>query len=124
MASPSERRAAQRQLAREIRTGTFQPSAAGARARSAAANARIVSDIVAMKTRVEGGGDKATQDKYREVVARDAETGKQHTREQLEQIREFYRNIGSGMTAKQVYDLAAETFGDDFDDVKSAFYYH
>lgn len=94
-------------------------------ARGHLSRSALVDRIVSVKTDIEGGEDRTTRDKNREIISKNADNGELRTVGQLRQIEKLYQTAKKRKwTSKQLFDAADEEFGDDFEDLRSAFYYH
>ena len=126
---------ARRLLAKQIKAGTYQPSKIGAKAREIASErlnpvrpggtprADLINEIVDLKILVDG--DEMGRRTMREVVNADPKSGIRRSQKHLKQILARYRAaVSRNWSPKHLWDQAQDFFGDSFDDVKSAFYYH
>jgi hypothetical protein len=119
----SERRAAQRQLAKEIKSGTYKPSKIGAKARDAAKDYRaektqIVNMIREYKNREYGSHPRFNQKRSDKSARVNPQTGKDWT---IGELREIRRDINIAI-AEQLDYAGLHDLDHDYDD--SPFFYH
>ena len=123
MASQAERRAARRRLAREIKTGTYQPSAIGKKARQAATELekeRLIDRIQALKHKHFGDRIKYNETRSRKNIQVDPATGKLRTLADLRSILDSITRWDADGAPDDWEGLVTIYDGDH----ESAFYYH
>jgi hypothetical protein len=125
MAAASERASAQRRLARQIKTGTYQPSNIGAKARKAATEliqdkTAIIDQIQDIKRDAFGDRLRWNEALSRQHVKTSPETGKnrgiEELRKTLKDIRQWDAN-GRDDDWEELADISS-------DSEDSVFYYH
>ena len=115
MPTPQEHRAAQRRLAREIKTGTYKPSAIGRKAREVAGNQKIIDDIQALKQQLFGNSPNWRVTSSRRHIAVNATTGKIRQRDELLDIRDRMQNAIANLTP---FMNRKDTWHEIFDDME------
>jgi|SRR5579862_6850675 len=122
MARDAERRAAQRRLAKEIRSGTFKPSDIGAKARRAARERKpqILVDVQDLKRQEFGDRIKWNEGRANKYVQVSPETGKDRTIAELLHVKSAIQAWISLQRPDDWFGLADITGGE----LESSLYYH
>ena len=133
MATASERKSAQRSLAKEIHTGTFKPSGVGSKAREAAKGRKeqLVDKILDIKRSAFGPNAPIVTVKRRGVwnegrarknIQVDPDTGENHT---LTEIRDYLAWITEWNDAGRPSDFhGIVDFDPEDNEYETPFYYH
>ena len=115
MPTSSERRAAQRRLARQIHTGTYKPSATGKKAREVANSQQIINDIQTLKHQLFGNSPNWKATSSRRHIAVNAATGKIRSKSELEDIKQKVQDAIANLTP---FMNRHDTWHDIFDDLE------
>lgn len=115
MATTPEHRAAQRRLAKEIKTGTYKPSAIGKKSREVAGSQKIIDDIQTLKQQLFSGSPNWRATSSRRHIAVNAATGKIRTRDQLLDIKQKIEDAIANLTP---FMNRHDTWHDIFDDLE------
>jgi hypothetical protein len=121
------RAAAQRKLARELKAGTFKPSAIGKKAREAAKKLTdeketLIKAIIEYKRKIYGKQGKYNPRHSDRNVRVNPRTHKARPIEQLRTIVEVIEQITDEQAEDEFYWAWDDFFGDD--DYESTFFYH
>lgn len=111
----AQHRAAQRRLAKEIHTGTYKPSAIGAKAREVANSQKIIDDIQTLKQQLFGHSPNWKPTTSRRHIAINAATGKIRTRDELLDIKDRMTDAIANLTP---FMNRKDTWHDIFDDLE------
>lgn len=119
----AERRSAQRRLAREIKTGTYKPSAIGEKSRQLSGErTRLINKIAAFKYDLYHLRPKFNKKRSFHTVGANPETGR---RRDIEELRDLARIVDESLENDRdpLHWQHDEIFADtEFDD--NSFYYH
>jgi uncharacterized coiled-coil DUF342 family protein len=125
--SASERRSAQRKIARELKEGTFKPSPIGSKAREKAKDYRkekseLIKEIREYKNRLYGHTPRFNQRRSDKNVRINPRTGKDRTIEELRTIWGILEQIDEDNERDEFYWRWDNLFEDI--EIESTFYYH
>ena len=121
------RRAAQRKIAREVKSGKYTPSPIGRKSREVTKNRReIVNRIAQKKERLLGSSPKFNAKRSRQYITTDPDTHKPRTIEELEEIEDGIDQALDAIAEESDRDPFWWAWDNIFEDAEyeNAIYYH